>query len=80
MKETPTEPNKNYWILAYYHFSPIADPHAEVKTHKDFFLRKDVTCRIYISEEGINGQMSGIKEEALANTLKVMTRKFTIVF
>ena len=66
MKETPTEPNKNYWILAYYHFSPIADPHAEVKTHKDFFLRKDVTCRIYISEEGINGQMSGIKEEALA--------------
>lgn len=45
-------------ILAYYHFVNLADPHAEVKRHKEFLATRDITCRVYISEEGINGQMS----------------------
>jgi UPF0176 protein len=53
-----------YFVLAYYHFTPIADPKQEVFLHKEFFINKDITSRIYISEEGINGQMSGKKEDA----------------
>lgn len=57
---------RNYLILAYYTFTPILDPNLEVELHKAFFQDKDVTCRIYISEEGINGQMSGLKKDAIA--------------
>ncbi len=59
-----SEEQKNYWILAYYGFHPIADPHAEVARHKAFLEPRDVTCRIYISEEGINGQMSALHTHA----------------
>lgn len=55
---------KNYYVLAYYLFSPIADAKAEVATHKAFFEGRDVTGRIYISESGINGQMSGHRKDA----------------
>lgn len=54
-----------YSILAYYLFAPIANPHHEVQQHKDFFETRDVTCRIYISEQGINGQMSASQQHAL---------------
>lgn len=59
-------PDSSHWILAFYHFYPIENPNQEVKTHKTFFNDRDVTCRIYISEEGINGQMSATKEDAKA--------------
>lgn len=48
-----------YFALAYYKFTPIEDPKIEVRKHKIFFEGRDVTTRIYLSEEGINGQMSG---------------------
>lgn len=57
---------KIYFILAFYYFTPIAYPHGEVATHKEFFKNRDLTSRIYISEQGINGQMSGLKEDAEA--------------
>jgi UPF0176 protein len=52
-----------YEILAYYFFTALEEPHLEVKNHKNFFSKRDVTGRIYISEEGINGQMSGAKSD-----------------
>lgn len=55
-----------HWILAYYHFGILKDPRAEVQTHKAFFEGRDVTCRIYISEQGINGQLSAIRHDAEA--------------
>ncbi len=55
-----------YLVLAYYHFVPLQDPHGEVLEHKRFFESRDATCRIYISEEGINGQMSAAREDAQA--------------
>jgi len=55
-----------YLILAYYYLKPIHDPHQEVKEHKLFFKDRDLTSRIYISEQGINGQMSGINHDAHA--------------
>lgn len=58
--------NTIYFILAYYHFTPILNPKQEVASHKEFFKDKQLSSRIYISEQGINGQMSGIKEDAEA--------------
>lgn len=57
---------KEYLILAYYHFSKIQNPQEFVKLHKQFFKNRDVKGRIYISYEGINGQMSGQKEDCLS--------------
>lgn len=57
---------KNYYVLAYYKFTKIDDPHELVRLHKKFFKDRDVSARIYISEEGINGQMSAAKEDANA--------------
>jgi len=51
-------------VLAYYFLTPIADPKAEVVRHQDFFRTRDVTCRIYLSHEGINGQMSAPADHA----------------
>ncbi len=48
-----------YSALAYYCFVALEEPHLEVKKHKKFFKDKEITCRIYLSEEGINGQLSG---------------------
>jgi len=53
-----------YWILAYYAIEPIEDPRAEVVRHKEFFNGKDFRGRIYLSEQGINGQASGSAESA----------------
>lgn len=50
---------KKYLILAYYSITNISDPALFVKEHKKFFKNKDIKGRIYISQEGINGQMSG---------------------
>lgn len=55
-----------YSVLAYYHFVDIADPHLEVEIHKAFLQQRDVTSRIYISAQGINGQMCAANEDAKA--------------
>ena len=47
-----------YSVLAYYYFTPIENPALEVLRHKEFFSTRDIKGRIYISCEGINGQMS----------------------
>ncbi len=57
---------KKYYVLAYYIFTSIEDPHAEVAKQKKFFSTRDIVSRIYISYQGINAQMSGSKEHILA--------------
>ncbi|MBY0529742.1 MAG: rhodanese-related sulfurtransferase [Rhabdochlamydiaceae bacterium] len=51
-------------VLAYYLFTPIEDPLAEMHKHKKFIKDLDIKCRVYISEEGINGQMSASAQDA----------------
>lgn len=60
------DPPMDYYALAYYLFTPIENPHQEVEKHKNFLKQRDVTGRIYISEEGINGQASGSVADAEA--------------
>lgn len=57
---------KKILILAYYNFCSLPNPQEEVINHKQFFENRDVTGRIYISEQGINGQMSGSIADASA--------------
>ncbi|MEM1282246.1 MAG: rhodanese-related sulfurtransferase [Chlamydiota bacterium] len=53
-------------VLAFYKYVELSDPKGEVQKHKDFFTERDITSRIYISEEGINGQMSASHKDAKA--------------
>lgn len=55
-----------YFVLAYYYFTQIENPPLEVANHKRFFKGREATSRIYISEEGINGQMSASESDAIA--------------
>jgi UPF0176 protein len=55
-----------FFVLAYYHFISIPAPHQEVAAHKAFFKERQITSRIYLSEQGINGQMSGTRTDAEA--------------
>lgn len=58
----------NIQVLAYYCITPIENPQEEVARHKEFFSTRNFRGRIYISEEGINGQASG--EDAHAEEYK----------
>lgn len=49
---------KPFIMLAFYGFAPIEEPHALVKLYKTFFKSIGGKGRVYISSEGINGQMS----------------------
>lgn len=55
----------NYFVLAFYQIEPIENPKEEVALQKAYLSQKDAKARLYISEEGLNGQMSLIKEDAL---------------
>ena len=54
----------SYRAVAYYYIGPIEDPQAEVKRHREFFRERDIKCRIYVADHGINGQMSARKDHA----------------
>ena len=55
---------EKYLVLAYYKYVDVENPHREVMVHKKFFKNRDALGRIYISEEGINGQISASEEVA----------------
>lgn len=49
---------ESYWVIAYYYLSSLEDPEGEIARQKEFFKGRDLMGRIYISEQGINAQMS----------------------
>ncbi len=65
----------NYLIFAYYRFCAVNDPEGEVRSHKEFLEALDARGRIYISEDGINGQMSIAKQDAPAYIDWLRSRK-----
>lgn len=52
-----------YFAVAYYKIIEVSDPEKEMKTHKKYLKTIDAKGRIYLSSEGINGQIS-VSEEA----------------
>lgn len=71
-----------YLVLAYYHFAKLENPLHEIALHKKFCKERDIKCRVYINEEGINGQMSASKDdgEAYMEWLKLRTPFESVVF
>ncbi len=71
-----------YQVLAYYYFTPVEDPQLEVSKHLAFVQDRDIRCRVYISEEGINGQMSASVEasQEYQDWLKADPRFKRVVF
>lgn len=53
-----------YSVLAYYYIGHIENPLLEMERHKEFYKDRDFKGRIYISEQGINGQSSGREDHA----------------
>lgn len=58
------EQRKKYYVLAFYCFTSIENPHEEVAKHHEFFKTRDICSRIYISYQGINAQMSAEESHA----------------
>jgi len=56
--------NQDYLVLAFYHIGQIENPRELVAAHKAFIADKEIACRVYISEMGLNGQLSAHKDAA----------------
>jgi UPF0176 protein len=63
---TVSENSPEYLVLAYYHLVQLDNPQLEVEDHKEFLSARDVRARVYISTQGINGQMSAAPDDAYA--------------
>lgn len=55
----------NYFCLAFYRYTPLLNFQEEIKEQKAFLADLDAKSRIYINHEGINGQMSIHRDDAL---------------
>lgn len=49
----------SHQLVTFYSIVRVEDPEELVKRHKEFCRDRDIRGRIYISEKGINGQLSG---------------------
>ncbi|MDH5474155.1 MAG: rhodanese-related sulfurtransferase [Cyclobacteriaceae bacterium] len=54
---------KNYYILLYYCYTKIEDPELFKEEHHQFCLDNNILGRIIIASEGLNGTVSGLKED-----------------
>mmetsp|Transcript_48193 Transcript_48193/g.89768 ORF Transcript_48193/g.89768 Transcript_48193/m.89768 type:complete len:429 (-) Transcript_48193:1063-2349(-) len=59
------EDDLQYKVVTFYWLVDVADPHALVQEHLAFMSDRDCTGRIYISEQGINAQLSGLGDQAV---------------
>ena len=57
---------KAYNILLYYCYAPIADPEQFREEHHLFCLEHNLKGRIIVAAEGLNGTISGLKEDCEA--------------
>ena len=55
-----------YLVLAYYILKEVENPQKLITDYKNFLSKRDATGRIYISEEGVNAQMSAQEDDARA--------------
>jgi UPF0176 protein len=54
--------SKNYYVVAYYYYTPIPDPEEFTAQHLKYCKQLGLRGRIYIAHEGINGTISGPKD------------------
>ena len=63
-----------YRVLLYYHYTRIEDVEQEVKTHRAFCESRGILGRIYFTEEGVNGTVSGLEADIQAYKTYMETR------
>lgn len=51
-----------YHVLLYYHYTRIDDVEKEVRDHREFCRERQIFGRVYFTEEGVNGTVSGTKD------------------
>ena len=51
-----------YHVLLYYHYTRIHDVEKEVTDHRAFCKQREIFGRVYFTEEGVNGTVSGSYE------------------
>ncbi|MGB3180119.1 MAG: rhodanese-related sulfurtransferase [Cyclobacteriaceae bacterium] len=54
---------KNYLILLYYCYAPIADPESFREEHHLYCVENNLRGRIIVAPEGLNGTVSGTRED-----------------
>lgn len=54
---------KDYRVLLYYNYTPIEDPDIYRDEHHLFCVENNLLGRIIISKEGLNGTVSGLKDD-----------------
>lgn len=66
-------------IIIYYKYTPVSDPEACVRWHKEFLGQRGVKGRILIAAEGINGTLEGTPEalKAYEDAMHAMDGKGT---
>lgn len=52
-----------YLVISYYYLMHLENPAQEVKIQKEFLATLDVRSRIYVSNQGVNAQMSALKKD-----------------
>jgi len=75
MEQPHPQDDTSYLVISYYHFCPIDDPNLEVHEHKQYVTTLNGRGRIYVSNQGINGQVSLEKEKAHAYMQWLSVRK-----
>lgn len=73
---------QSFYVILYYHYTTIEDLENYRDEHHQFSVDHNLLGRVYIAHEGINGTVSGLKEdvEAYMNYLKKDQRFEGIVF
>ena len=73
---------KPYYILLYYCYSPIDDPEEFREKHHLFCIENNILGRVIVAAEGLNGTVSGLKEncERYMDALKTDERFKNIDF
>lgn len=73
---------KEYLVLLYYHYTIIDNLELFRKEHQDFCNKHNLLGRIYIASEGINGTLSGLRDDVITymNKMKADLRFYDIVF
>jgi UPF0176 protein len=64
---------KNYSILLYYCYAHIADPEEFREEHHLFCIENNIKGRIIVAQEGLNGTVSGLKEDCEKYMEKVLS-------
>ena len=56
---------QEYYVILYYHYAKIDDLETFREEHQQFCNVNHLLGRIYIAKEGINGTLSGLKEDVI---------------